>query len=149
MMRKLIFTLLVVLAALMVSCTESSDSNKAVVQGETFNIFYNQFRKNSKFRIERTIFPIKVTTYYEFGDNPDAKMKIAYLTRAGVVSGKTPLYVDEEIVKQSGYSHSVKEKTENEVFMLVGAEGSEAAVGYLFNKHNGKWYLTEHEDYWG
>ena len=148
-MKRAIHHALLITSILTASCAEPIDPGKAVDKDETFEVFYEQFKKDNKLRIERTSFPIKVTIYSGYGDAPENEPKIKYLEKTDVVSGKESLYIDEKIVKKSGYLHFIDKDKKDVVSVSVGAEGSETAVMYVFEKRSGRWYLIAHEDYWG
>lgn len=148
-MNKAIRAALIVLSILTASCTESVDTGKRADKNKTFEVFYEQFKKSDEFRLQRTIFPIMVTDYSGHGDTAPIQKKVTYLSKKDVVSGKRGLYVEEEFAKKLGYVHFIAEKKENRVLVLIGPGESEPAVGYVFEKRSGRWYLIEHEDYWG
>ena len=134
---------------LAISCSESIDTNKKIITDEVFEDFYKIFREDEKFRIERTIFPIKVISYTGGGALHGSAESTTYLSKEDIVNGKKTLYVKEEIVKSQGYTHVINKEDETKIKVLVGPPVSEAAVGYIFEKRNKQWFLVEHVDYWG
>jgi hypothetical protein len=146
-----------VLGMLASSCTDRGEiSNpkesgklESAAEQEKFDVFYERFKNDKNFQIERTIFPIKVTTYFGYGDSPEIKEAIELWAKAEVTSGKRSLYVDEATIKSAGYSHFVEMKSVNLASVFVGREESEAAVEYIFEQRSGLWYLVDYADYWG
>ena len=149
-MSKIICALALSVALLVGSCSESNNDNPGNQQLESFETFYEKFMDSDQFRLQRTIFPIKVTISDGDGPPPGVNPNIIQVwNRADIVSGKEKLYVQEQIVKDEGYSHSIANQANDVVEVKVGPVNSEAAVGYKFKSIKNQWFLIEHMDYWG
>jgi hypothetical protein len=156
-MKTITCAALLTASLLAVSCSDTGGPKPSPKAGETqavegdrsFDSFYERFRKDEKFRIERTSFPVKATTYRSVGPAPDPKAQVRRLERDDVLSGKVRLYVNDDVVRRAGYVHAVSRRSETRVSVMIGAPNSDALVGYIFEKRAERWYLTELENYYG
>lgn len=88
-MSKIICALALSVALLVGSCSESNNDNLGNQQLESFETFYKKFKDSDQFRLQRTIFPIKVTISDGDGPPPGVNPNIIQVwDRADVVSGK-------------------------------------------------------------
>jgi hypothetical protein len=149
-MSEIICAVALSVALLVGSCLESSNDNPGYQQLESFETFYKKFKDSNQFRLQRTIFPIKVTISDGDGPPPGVTPDIIQIwDMADVVSDKKKLYVQTQIVENEGYSHSIANQANDVVEVKVGPVNSVAAVGYKFKSIKNQWFLIEHMDYWG
>ncbi|NOQ34799.1 MAG: DUF4348 domain-containing protein [Methylococcaceae bacterium] len=107
---------------------------------EIFTQFYAQFKTDSQFQLQRTTFPVKKTVFV------NEQPRVSYISKQSVLNKEEYLYLDQTIMADSGYIELIKDKTSSEIKVLIGSEGSEPLVSYIFQNTTGCWSLTEYEE---
>jgi len=135
--------LFILLTISLVSCgtktTElTTDKN---VQGENFDDFFNKFRSDSLFQIERVKFPLPLVTW-DIDDNLATEeidrenwrhLRLEYKNEFGTreidaYTQETKIYADSAKIELRGIDNGIH-------------------VDYVFNKVDGQWTLTTERDY--
>ncbi len=135
--------LFILLTISLVSCgtktTElTTDKN---VQGENFDDFFNKFRSDSVFQIERVKFPLPLVTW-DIDDNLATEeidrenwrhLRLEYKNEFGTreidaYTQETKIYADSAKIELRGIDNGIH-------------------VDYVFNKVDGQWTLTTERDY--
>lgn len=107
---------------------------------ENFTQFYALFKNDSQFQLQRTTFPVKKTVYI------NEQASVSSISKQSVLNKEQYLYLDQQIMADSGYIELIKDKSNSEIEVLIGPEGSEPLVTYTFKNTAGCWSLTEYEE---
>jgi len=138
-MRLLFILLTISLVGCGTKTTElTTDKN---VQGENFDDFFNKFRSDSIFQMERVNFPLTLVTW-DIDDNLATEeidrenwrhLKLEYKDEFGTreideYTQETKIYADSAKIELRGVDNGIH-------------------VDYVFNKVDGQWTLTTERDY--
>jgi len=138
-MRLLFILLTISLVGCGTKTTElTTDKN---VQGENFEDFFNKFRSDSLFQIERVKFPLTLVTW-DIDDNLATEeidrenwrhLRLEYKNEFGTreidaYTQETKIYADSAKIELRGVDNGIH-------------------VDYVFNKVDGQWTLTTERDY--
>jgi len=138
-MRLLYILLTISLVGCGTKTTElTTDKN---VQGENFDDFFNKFRSDSIFQMERVNFPLTLVTW-DIDDNLATEeidrenwrhLKLEYKDEFGTreidaYTQETKIYADSAKIELRGVDNGIH-------------------VDYVFNKVDGQWTLTTERDY--
>ncbi|MFN7328906.1 MAG: DUF4348 domain-containing protein [Bacteroidota bacterium] len=138
-MRLLFILLTISLVGCGTKTTElTTDKN---VQGENFDDFFNKFRSDSIFQMERVKFPLTLVTW-DIDDNLATEeidrenwrhLKLEYKDEFGTreidaYTQETKIYADSAKIELRGVDNGIH-------------------VDYVFNKVDGQWTLTTERDY--
>jgi hypothetical protein len=138
-MRLLFILLTISLVGCGTKTTElTTDKN---VQGENFDDFFNNFRSDSLFQIERVKFPLTFVTW-DIDDNLATEeisrenwrhLRLEYKNEFGTreidaYTQETKIYADSAKIELRGVDNGIH-------------------VDYVFNKVDGQWTLTTERDY--
>ena len=111
---------------------------------EAFSTFIAKYRTDAEFRHQRAAFPVKVLAYDE-----DGTVRQYDLTPEKLEHSVYKLYVDIDVVRQHHYVELTHELDMDKSEVLIGPVHSEPAIGYIFKRIDGEWFLISIMDYWG
>jgi hypothetical protein len=111
------------------------------VQGENFDDFFNKFRSDSLFQIERVKFPLTLVTW-----DIDDKLATELVERENWRHLRLE-YKDEFGTREiDAYTQETKIYADSAKIELRGVDNG-IHVDYVFNKVDGQWTLTTERDY--
>lgn len=102
---------------------------------ENFDIFFNQFQRDSVFQKDRIIFPLKNLSY-----NTDTE---SFNER--LINEKEWKFTDFSKLPES-YLKRVTKLSNDEYNYNIQIEDTGVSVNYIFKIHNNKWHLVEIKD---
>jgi glutaredoxin len=109
---------------------------------EDFDAFYEAFKADRGFQIQRTKFPLHKRVLS--GSKPYLTTDVAAeVERSQVESGDELIYLDPEIIETGGYSVQINKGVPGEVEITTGPEGEEPITIHRFHNVSGCWYLVE------
>jgi hypothetical protein len=138
-MRLLVFPVILFL----ISCgTKKTDfASNQINDEETFDDFFNKFRSDSIFQIERVKFPLALVTW-NIGDN----LMTDNIDRDDWRHLRLE-YKNEFATREiDAYTQETKIYTDSATIQLRGVDNG-IHLDYVFNKINGKWILIIERDY--
>jgi hypothetical protein len=112
---------------------------------EEFDVFYEKFRSDDEFKVERTKFPLIKRVLS--GEGPDETVKVFKIEKNKVLKKEELIYIDQAILKGAAYSEFFFKESETKVRVGVGEPGSEPMVVHKFQNVSGCWYLVEYVDH--
>ncbi len=124
---------LILVACLLSSCgTNNRGIDKRVQSDENFDAFFKTFCGNSKFQKTRIVFPLKITSLDD--ENESTKLTDVKDWEYTNLIQKTK---DE---KKNILTFEVKNP--NSMGVIFSVEDTGIIVNHIFEKINGKWFLT-------
>lgn len=118
---------------------KSIDSVKTELDGENFNDFFDEFKSDSLFQIERVKFPLTLISWDFRADNAKTnKLEISNWR-----------YIRFEYEDEYAYTQKTKIYDDSAKFELrgVGSVGNGALIDYNFIKLEGRWFLVSEKDF--
>lgn len=103
--------------------------------GENFDIFFNEFQKDSIFQKDRIIFPLKCLQY----DTENDSFSEMFINK------KEWKYIDFSKLPEN-YLKKIIKISDDEFIYNIQIEDTGVSVNYIFENNNGKWYLVEIKD---
>lgn len=134
---------LAVLTLLLLGCApKPSDSSNALTEPESFNDFFQRFKSDSLFQVERVEFPFVVQYYSE---DSDSLLSDEIQRRAWRHKGFE--YEEEYSTREfDAYTQQVMIFPETARIELRGVDNG-IWIDFFFKKIEGKWFLTIEKDF--
>ncbi|HEX5056935.1 MAG TPA: glutaredoxin domain-containing protein [Gammaproteobacteria bacterium] len=129
------------------SLGESAASPRLTAAGscapaEDFDAFYEAFKADRGFQIQRTKFPLRKRVLS--GSKPYLTTDEAVeVEKSEVESGQELVYLDREIIETGGYTVRIEKQVPGEAEIITSPEGAEPLTIHRFHNVSGCWYLVE------
>lgn len=111
------------------------------VQGENFEDFFNKFRSDSLFQVERVKFPLQLVTW-DIDDN----LASEEINRENWRHLRFEYKNEFKTREIDAYTQEIKIYADSAKIELRGVDNG-IQIDYVFNKVNGQWTLTTERDY--
>lgn len=115
-------------------------------RAEEFKGFYEKFKADKTFRIQRTRFPLRKRVLS--GSHPYRTTdEVVDIEKNQVLTGQELVYLDPEVLEMGGYSERIYGGTEEGQVEVIGPENPEPVTIHRFHNESGCWFFIELTSY--
>ena len=108
-----------------------------------FNEFYVNFKNEKQFADNRTIFPLRLTTW-EYGI--DSKGKDISSKIINYAANKKDVSLLSDFMKEDGLTEKTTMKNNSKIIITIFKQDTDFQLQYHFTCHKNSWFLYEIED---